>query len=104
MRITFDPAARADLDDIFTWISRDQERSGLVIQFPRVTYRGGGDPNIGGKNKDVMLNLEFTASKDANTSAVIVLDRLEYVLARARRRVIEIILATSGVGEPQQDR
>ena len=25
MRITFDPGARADLDDIFTWISRDNE-------------------------------------------------------------------------------
>ena len=50
----------------------------LIIQFPRVTHRGGGDPNVGGKNQDVMLNLEFTASKDANTSAVIVLDRLEY--------------------------
>jgi toxin ParE1/3/4 len=25
MRITFDPAARADLDDIFAWISKDNE-------------------------------------------------------------------------------
>jgi hypothetical protein len=50
----------------------------LIVQFPRVTYRGGGDPNVGGKNQDVMLNLEFTASKDTNTSAVIVLDRLEF--------------------------
>jgi plasmid stabilization system protein ParE len=25
MRITFDPGARADLDDIFAWISKDNE-------------------------------------------------------------------------------
>lgn len=25
MRITFDPGARADLNDIFAWISRDNE-------------------------------------------------------------------------------
>jgi hypothetical protein len=27
MKITFDPAANADLDDIFAWISKDNERA-----------------------------------------------------------------------------
>jgi len=27
MKITFDPAASADLDSIFAWISRDSERA-----------------------------------------------------------------------------
>ena len=31
MRITFDPGARADIDDIFTWISRDNEAAAYAM-------------------------------------------------------------------------
>jgi plasmid stabilization system protein ParE len=31
MKITFDPAARADLDDIFAWISNDNEVAAYEI-------------------------------------------------------------------------
>ncbi|SRR6266511_825488 len=31
MRITFDPTARADIDDIFTWISRDNEAAAYAM-------------------------------------------------------------------------
>lgn len=52
---------------------------GLVIQLPRVTYTGGTNPSASGKNQDVMLNLDFTASKDTLTQAHVLMDRLEYV-------------------------
>ena len=31
MRITFDPGARADLDDIFAWISKDNEAAAYAM-------------------------------------------------------------------------
>jgi|ERR1051325_7017212 toxin ParE1/3/4 len=31
MRIAFDPAARADLEDIFSWISKDNEAAAYVM-------------------------------------------------------------------------
>ncbi|SRR5712691_4176764 len=31
MRITFDPGARADIDDIFAWISRDNETAAYAM-------------------------------------------------------------------------
>jgi toxin ParE1/3/4 len=31
MRITFDPGARADLDDIFGWISKDNEAAAYAM-------------------------------------------------------------------------
>jgi len=31
MRITFDPGARADLEDIFAWISKDNEAAAYVM-------------------------------------------------------------------------
>ena len=40
MRITFDPAARADLDDIFGWISKDSE-SAAYAMIARIEVRIG---------------------------------------------------------------
>jgi hypothetical protein len=59
--------------------SRFQKNGQAVIwQFPRVTYRGGGDPNVAGKNQDVELPLEWQSSKDTATSAHVICDRIEY--------------------------
>lgn len=63
-----------------TSINSRVQRDGqaLVFQFPRVTYRGGGNPSAGAKNTDVMLPLQFQASYDALTASHALLDRLEY--------------------------
>lgn len=50
----------------------------LVFAFPRVIYRGDGNPQAGGKNQDVMLPLSWQASKDPLTAAHVIMDRLEY--------------------------
>ena len=50
----------------------------IIFQVPRAIYRGGGNPSAGAKNQDVMLNLEFQASKDPLTSAHLIIDRVEY--------------------------
>lgn len=49
----------------------------IIYQFPRVTYRDGA-PNATAKNTDVMLPLNWQASKDEATSAHFLFDRLEY--------------------------
>lgn len=51
----------------------------IVLQVPRVTYKGGGNPAASGKNADVMLDLDGAASVDALTGAHVLLDRLYYV-------------------------
>jgi toxin ParE1/3/4 len=40
MKITFDPAANADLDSIFAWISRDSERAAYAM-IARIEVRIG---------------------------------------------------------------
>lgn len=49
----------------------------LIYQFPRVILRTGV-PAAGGKNQDVMLESNFTASIDTTTNSTIILDRFEY--------------------------
>lgn len=49
----------------------------IVVALPRVTFTAGS-PSAGQKNSDVMLPLDFMASKDPTTSAHIQMDRLEY--------------------------
>lgn len=50
----------------------------LIYQIPRATYRGGGNPAASGKNTDVMASFDWKSSRDADTSAQIIADRLEY--------------------------
>ena len=51
MRVTFDPAARDELDDIFQWIARDSPRAAheliarieakvMRLEFPELTHMG----------------------------------------------------------------
>ncbi len=59
--------------------SRVQKDSqAVVFQIPRATLNGGGRPNATGKNTDVMQQFTFSASKDTDTSAHVVIDRLPY--------------------------
>lgn len=52
----------------------------IVVTLPRVIYNGDGSPQAGGKNQDVMLNLNWRASKDETyTNAQITADRFEYI-------------------------
>lgn len=51
----------------------------VIFQVPRAIYRGGGNPSATAKNTDVMLPLEFQASKDPLTEAHFIFDRFEYV-------------------------
>lgn len=52
---------------------------GFVVQIPRATYTGGGNPSATGKNTDVMADFEFTASASQDgTAAHVIFDRLEY--------------------------
>ena len=51
----------------------------LIWQFPRVTLKGGGNPQATGKNTDVMADFQFDASKDTVlTNVQVQLDRVEY--------------------------
>lgn len=59
--------------------SRVQKDSqAVVFDFPRVTYRGGGNPSAPGKNQDAMLPLEFRSSYDSTFTAHVLVHRLEY--------------------------
>jgi hypothetical protein len=49
-----------------------------IWDMPRVTYRGSGNPVVSGKNQDVTLPFDFTASLDTPSNAVIILNRLPY--------------------------
>jgi hypothetical protein len=49
----------------------------MIWQFPRVTMRSG-NPAAGGKNQDVMLDMDWQSSLDSTTNAHVILDRLEY--------------------------
>lgn len=51
----------------------------LIWQFPRVTYKGNGNPQATGKNTDVMASFDFSATIDTTlTNKQVQLDRLEY--------------------------
>lgn len=50
----------------------------IILQIPRVTLRGGGNPAASGKNTDVMAAYEYSGSKDGLTGASILVDRMEY--------------------------
>lgn len=51
----------------------------LIWQFPRVTLKGGGNPQASGKNTDVMASFDFDASKDTVlTNVQVQLDRVEF--------------------------
>ena len=55
-------------------------KQALVFAVPRLFFAGDGSPNASGRNVDVMLPLSWRASKDEDvTSAMITLDRFEYV-------------------------
>lgn len=56
----------------------DKNGQALIFAFPRVTYRGDGNPNATAKNTDVMLPLQWQASKDSLIGAHATLDRLPY--------------------------
>ncbi|BAI71472.1 hypothetical protein AZL_020410 [Azospirillum sp. B510] len=50
----------------------------LVWDAPRLIPKEG-DPNVSGKNTDVMLPVKLTASKDAVTGAQLIVNRFEFV-------------------------
>jgi hypothetical protein len=50
----------------------------ILVQVPRVTYKGGGNPSASAKNTDVMAPFDYAASIDPVTSAHVLLDRVEY--------------------------
>lgn len=51
----------------------------IIFDVPVATYRGGGNPQVTGKNTDVMIPLEYTASLDVLTNAQVLINRMEYV-------------------------
>jgi hypothetical protein len=51
----------------------------LIWQFPRVIYKGNGNPQATGKNTDVMASFDFSAVYDSTlTLKQVQLDRFEY--------------------------
>jgi hypothetical protein len=56
-----------------------KQNKGIVFQFPRITYRGGTNPTATAKNTDVMIALDWQASKDPLTQSQMIVDRMEYV-------------------------
>ena len=58
----------------------DKGGRAMIWEAPRVTPREG-DPNVGGKNQDVMLPVKLTASKDSVTGAQLILNRFEFFQA-----------------------
>jgi len=55
----------------------EKDSQALILGFPRLTPMEG-NPNAGGKNQDVMLDIRLQASYDSTTGAHIIMDRLEY--------------------------
>mgnify|MGYP000069384871 CR=1 FL=1 len=56
----------------------EKNSQAVIITLPRLTFTDGS-PNAGGKNQDVMLPLQFQASKDTTyTNAQIQFDRLPF--------------------------
>jgi hypothetical protein len=51
----------------------------LIWQFPRVTYKGNGNPQATGKNTDIMASFDFSATYDSVlTLKQVQLDRVEF--------------------------
>lgn len=50
----------------------------LIFSFPTVYLRGGGNPQAGGKNQDVMANFQWQASYSSTYGCSAQLDRFEY--------------------------
>jgi hypothetical protein len=50
----------------------------LVFTFPTVYLRGGGNPQAGGKNQDVMANFSWQAAYNSTYACSAQMDRLEY--------------------------
>lgn len=51
----------------------------LIWQFPRVTYKGGGNPSAGGKNADIHAVFDFSSTYDSGlTLKQVQLDRVEW--------------------------
>ncbi len=55
-----------------------KNKQAFILQIPRATLRGGGNPQATGKNTTVTASFEFSGSLDPDTSANIIFDRLEY--------------------------
>jgi len=63
-----------------TYVYNSLSGQALIFSLPRIIYAGDGSPNASARNVDVMLPLSWTASKDETvTSAMVTLDRFEYV-------------------------
>lgn len=65
-----------DPTSIFSVVRKDSQM--LSWFFPRLVYRGGGNPTASGKNQDVMLPLTGRSSYDSTTAAHIIMGRFEY--------------------------
>jgi hypothetical protein len=50
----------------------------LIFTFPTVYLRGGGNPQAGGKNQDVMANFQWSAAYNSTYACSAQLDRFEY--------------------------
>lgn len=63
-----------------TSVSQRVQKNGqaIIYQWPRITYRGGGDPQNQSKNNDVRLSLQGQSSYDTLTGAHMLCDRVEY--------------------------
>ena len=70
--VDFDNGSRL----IFSVVKKDNQA--LAWFFPRLIYRGGGNPQASGKNQDVMLPLQGQASYDSTTGAHLIMARFEY--------------------------
>lgn len=58
-------------------IRLDKNNRAVIWEAPRVIPREG-DPNVQGKNQDVMLPVKLTGSKDSLTGAQLILNRFEF--------------------------
>ena len=50
----------------------------LIWTFPHITYKGGGNPQASGKNVDLMLSLDWSATIDTTTNCQVQLDRFDW--------------------------
>lgn len=50
----------------------------LIWTFPHITYKGGGNPQASGKNVDLMISLDWSATIDTTTNCQVQLDRFDW--------------------------
>lgn len=55
-----------------------KDNQAIIVQVPRVTLRGGGNPQATGKNTTVMASYELSGSIDPLTNSNIMFSRLEF--------------------------